>query len=303
MKLATIRYNDKVYAGVVRVEDFVPFQSISAEIPNDMLDFIKGYVDYKKIVDEGLGNASRLCAMKEVEYLSPIPKPPTFRDFMCFEEHFASSYKQSNTKVPEVYYEIPIFYFSNPNVFRGSGEIIPAQPHSENRDFEFEIGIIIGKEGSDISEADAGEYIFGFTILNDWSARDLQYHEMRGLLGPAKGKDYATSMGPVIVTKDELDAFLDKNDPKKAKYDLETKLTLNGKVIRENNTKVIEHSFAKMIERASMDVTLYPGEVLGSGTIGGGTIIEYHGDIPFLQKGDTIDMEVQGIGVLKNIVG
>ena len=303
MKLATIRYNDKIYAGLIKEEGFIPFQNISAVIPNDMVEFIKGYEDYKIIINDKLDNVNILCSMDELEYLSPIPKPPTFRDFMCFEEHFASSYKQSNTEVPEVYYEIPVFYFSNPNVFRGSGEIVPAQPGSEHRDFEFEIGVIISKEGKDISLANAEDYIFGFTIINDWSARDLQYHEMKGLLGPAKGKDYATSMGPVIVTKDEFDSFLIKDDGKGAKYDLDTKLTLNGEVIRENNTKVIEHSFAKMIERASKDVTLYPGEVLGSGTIGGGTIVEYHGKIPFLQKGDTIDMEVEGIGILKNIVG
>jgi fumarylacetoacetate (FAA) hydrolase len=145
------------------------------------------------------------------------------------------------------------------------------------------------------------EYIFGYTILNDWSARDIQVKEQKVGLGPAKGKDYATSIGPVIVTRDEMDGYLCKDDPQR--YDLATKLTLNGKVLRENNTKTIYHPFSSMIERASRNVSLFPGELFGSGTIGGGTILEYPNDeVPFLKKGDTILMEVQGIGVLKNIV-
>lgn len=301
MKLATIRFDGQVYAGVVRDEDFVPLQNIDHALPGDMMSLIQGYDAYGELIKKGISEAKALCNMKQVEYLPPLPNPGCFRDFMGYAEHFENCMKNVNAPVPEKYYKMPVFYFSNHRALYGSGEPVKAQPSSQCRDFEFEIGFIIGKEGRDIPASQAMDHIFGFTILNDWSARDLQTEEMTVGLGPAKGKDYATSLGPVIVTRDELSAKLCPDDP--TRLDLATKLSINGKVIRENNTKSILHSFASMIERASRDVTVYVGDLFGSGTLGGGTICEYSQDeVPYLKPGDRIEMKVEGIGTLLSLV-
>jgi 2-keto-4-pentenoate hydratase/2-oxohepta-3-ene-1,7-dioic acid hydratase in catechol pathway len=299
MKLATVRYKGEIYAGVVRDNDFIVLSALDRQLPGTMLELIEGWSGYKPLIEKNIDSAEKLCALEDAEYLPPLPNPRSFRDFMGFEEHITNVLKKTGRKVADAYYHMPVFYFSNHQVLRGSGEPVAAQPDSEQWDFEFEIGFIIGKQGTDIPASQAMEYIFGYTILNDWSARDIQVTEQKVGLGPAKGKDYATSIGPVIVTRDELDAYLRKDDP--VRHDLATKLTLNGRVLRENNVKSILHPFSSMIERASKNVSLFPGELFASGTIGGGTILEYQ-DIPFLKHGDTILMEVQGIGVLKNIV-
>ncbi|MDR1210797.1 MAG: fumarylacetoacetate hydrolase family protein [Spirochaetaceae bacterium] len=301
MKLATIRYKGTVYAGVIRDNDFIALSALDRQLPGTMLELIEGWIGYKPLIEKNIGSAETLCAMEEAEYLPPLPNPRSFRDFMGFEEHFVTVKKKAGRKIVDEYYQMPVFYFSNHQALRASGEPVAAQPDTEQWDFEFEIGFIIGKQGINIPASRAMEYIFGYTILNDWSARDIQVKEQKVGLGPAKGKDYATSIGPVIVTRDELDACLRKDDP--SRYDLATKLTLNGRVLRENNIKSILHPFSSMIERASKNVSLFPGELFGSGTLGGGTILEYSNEeVPFLKSGDTILMEVQGIGVLRNIV-
>jgi 2-keto-4-pentenoate hydratase/2-oxohepta-3-ene-1,7-dioic acid hydratase in catechol pathway len=301
MKLATIRYRGAVYAGVVRGDDFVALSELDKRLPGAMLELIEGWDSYKPLIEKNIGSAGSLCAMEDAEHLPPLPNPRSFRDFMGFEEHIATVRKKAGRKVADEYYQMPVFYFSNHQALRGSGQPVAAQPDTEQWDFEFELGFIIGKQGIDIPASRAMEYIFGYTILNDWSARDIQIKEQKVGLGPAKGKDYATSIGPVIVTRDEMDAYLCKDDP--LRHDLATKLTLNGRALRENNIKTIFYPFSSMIERASKNVPLFPGDLFASGTIGGGTLLEYPNDeVPFLKSGDTILMEVQGIGVLKNIV-
>lgn len=302
MKFATVKYLGRRYVGLVRGEEFIPLGHISRGLPDDMLQIIEGYDRYESVLKAGLAEAEALCSMSQVEYLPPLPNPRSFRDFMGFAEHFENCKRQYGLTVPPKYYEIPVFYFSNHQALRGSGEVVPAQPSSHNRDFEFEIGFVIGTGGKNIPAEKALEHIFGFTVLNDWSARDIQMEEQSVGLGPAKGKDYATSMGPVLVTRDELMSHLCPDDPQR--FDLKTKLTLNGNVMRENNTKSILHTFGAMIQRASTDVELFPGELFGSGTLGGGTLMEYsREEYPFLQPGDRIEMEVEGIGTLVSLVG
>lgn len=287
---------------IFRWEDFVPVQHISGDVPNDMLRVIEGYAKFEGILKEGLERAQALCPMSQVEYLPPLPNPRSFRDFMGFAEHFENCKRQRGLQVPPKYYEIPVFYFSNHQGLRGSGEVVPAQPSSKNRDFEFEVGFVIGTGGKNIPAHRALDHIFGFTVLNDWSARDLQLEEQTVGLGPAKGKDYATSMGPVLVTRDELMSHICPDDP--SRFDLKTKLTLNGKMMRENNTKSILHTFGDMIQRASTDVELFAGDLFGSGTVGGGTLLEYsREEYSFLQPGDRNEMEVEGIGTLVSLVG
>lgn len=303
MKLATIRYQEKIYAGVVRDDFFYSFQGIDGKLPQTMIDFIEGYEVFKPIVEEKLDKAVPTCAISEAAFLSPLPRPRTFRDFMSFEEHVVNSGKAANfgeetmKNMLAVWRKLPAFYFSNTNVFFGPDEPIKMHPTSQRFDMEFEIAVIIGKEGINISREKAGDYIFGMTILNDWSARDIQMEEMQMQLGPAKGKDYANSMGPVIVTMDELQKYALPDDQEK--YDMATRLYRNGELIRENNTNSIYHTYCELIEYSSRETKIYPGDVLGSGTIGGGAMLEYMGKQPFVKAGDKIDMEVEGIGTLK----
>lgn len=303
MKLATVRYKDNVLAGVVKEDSFYSFQAIDESLPAEMIPFIEGYDGYKTVIEEKLDQTAPTCAASEAAFLSPIPRPRTFRDFMSFEEHVINSGKAANfgdeilTNMLKVWRKIPAFYFSNTNVFFGPDEPIKMHPASQRFDMEFEIAVIIGKEGFNIAKEDAADYIFGMTVLNDWSARDIQMEEMKMQLGPAKGKDYANSMGPVIVTMDELAAYALPDDPER--YDMATKLYRNGELIRENNTKSIYHTYCDLIAYASRETGIYPGDVLGSGTIGGGAMLEYMGKQPFIHAGDEIEMEVEGIGTLK----
>ena len=303
MKLATIRYLENVYAGVLKDEGFYAFSDMDASLPNDMIAFIEGYDQYKPLVDEKLEKTTPTCSAAQAQFLSPIPKPRTFRDFLSFEEHTLNCGKafkcsdEMTQQLMAVWRSFPGFYFSNPNSFYGQDEPIKMHPASKMFDCEFEIGIIIGKKGIDIAPDEAKDYIFGLTILNDWSARDIQAKEAPLQLGPAKGKDYASTMGPCIVTMDELAKYQVPGDDKR--YDMTTRLYRNGDLIRENNTKSIYHTYAALVEHASRATAIYPGEVFGSGTIGGGAMLEYCGAQPFLSQGEVLEMEIEGIGKLK----
>lgn len=303
MKLATVKYEEKVLAGVVKDDGFYAFSDIDGALPGDMIAFIEDYDDFKEIVETKLADAEPTCETKDAKFLSPIPRPTTFRDFMCFEEHVINSGKamQYNEATMEkmlgVWKSMPAFYFSNSNVFFGQDEPITMHPVSQRFDMEFEVAVIIGKKGINLTREKAMDHIFGLSILNDWSARDIQAQEMQMQLGPAKGKDYANSMGPVIVTMDEVAKYAVDGDPQR--FDMPTRLYRNGKLLRENNVKSIYHTFGDMIAHASKLTAVYPGDVLGSGTIGGGALLEYLGAEPFLHVGDVIEMEVEGLGKLR----
>jgi fumarylacetoacetate (FAA) hydrolase len=230
----------------------------------------------------------------------PVPRPRTIRDFYAFEAHVKSARARRGLDMIPEWYEIPVFYFSNPNPIYGDGDEIPYPKATSALDFELEVAVVIGREGRDIPVEEADAHIAGFTIMNDWSARDLQREEMKVGLGPAKGKDFATSLGPRLVTPDEL---LDKTVPSATgnHYDLEMLARLDGKQISHGNLKTLHFTFAQMISHASRDCTLYPGEVIGSGTVGTGCLLEL--GLPYLQPGQTVELEVERLGILRNTIG
>lgn len=231
----------------------------------------------------------------------PLPRPVSFRDFYAFEDHVAAARASRGEKVPEEWYQIPVFYFSNANAITGPGEIIPIPPATQKLDFELEVACIIKKPGTNIPPDQAEEYISGFTILNDWSARDIQRQETRVGLGPAKGKDFATSMGPCIVTPDELE---DRSTGRPGVYDLQMRAYINGKLRSQGNWKDIHYSFGELIARASQSAWLMPGELIGSGTVGSGCLLELtQGKGPWLQPGDVVELEIERLGLLENTVG
>ena len=196
------------------------------------------------------------------------------------------------------WFKLPIFYFSNPNCCFGHGAEISYPSNTNELDFELEFSVIIANGGSDIKSEEAHKVIGGYTILNDWSSRDLQRQEMPLSLGPAKGKDFASSFGPYMVTPDELEDAWDDDH----KLHLRMTCHVNGKLISDGNTNDLYHSFGDMIERASMNTKLLPGEYIGSGTVGTGCILELRPENTggWIQKGDVVTLEVERLGILEN---
>jgi fumarylacetoacetate (FAA) hydrolase len=218
--------------------------------------------------------------LDEVRLRAPVLYPPSVRDFYAFEEHVRRARALRGLDVPPEWYELPVFYFSNPAAIFGPDEEVPHPAGSRELDYELEAAAVIGKDSE----------IGGFTIMNDWSARDLQRSEMKVGLGPAKGKDFATSLGPVVVTPDELGDLR-----------LEMVARVNGEERSRGNLGDMYHPWEAIVEHAARNTVLRPGDVLGSGTVGGGCILE-HDDGRWLARGDVVELEVEGIGVLKNRV-
>jgi fumarylacetoacetate (FAA) hydrolase len=218
--------------------------------------------------------------LAEVTLLAPIPRPPSIRDFFAFEQHVATARANRGAEVPKEWYEFPVFYFTNPAAVYGPDEDIPYPEGTKELDYELEIAAVIGRD----------QEIAGFTVMNDWSARDIQRKEVRVGLGPAKAKDFATSMGPVLVTPDEFDG---------------TSATMtarvNGAQRSLGNLAGIHYSWPQILAQAARNTRLYPGDVIGSGTVGSGCILE-HDDGRWLSRGDVVELEIEGIGVLRNRV-
>jgi 2-keto-4-pentenoate hydratase/2-oxohepta-3-ene-1,7-dioic acid hydratase in catechol pathway len=239
---------------------------------------------------------------EQAVFLAPVPTPPSIRDFMAFEEHVKTSSAALGHTVNPVWYEIPLFYFTNPAATRGPHDPVPVPPGCAKFDYELEIAAVIGSPGSDLDPATAEEHIAGYTVLCDWSARDLQEHEMLGFLGPAKGKDTATSLSRYLVTPDELAPYRAGNA-----YALEMSATVNGKPYSRGTFETIHWSFGQLLAYASRGTELRPGDVIGSGTVGTGCILELsrvHGEqaYPWLQPGDTVRLEVEHVGVIESEV-
>ena len=219
-------------------------------------------------------------ALDDVRLLAPIPEPPSLRDFYAFEQHVANARARRGGEVPPEWYEIPVFYFSNPAAIVGPDAGVAYPDGTEELDYELEVAAVIG----------AGGAIAGFTVMNDWSARDLQRQETRVGLGPAKGKDFATSLGPVLVTVDEFDGTAAAMTAR-----------VNGEERSRGELADLHFSWDEIVARAALNTTLRPGDVLGSGTVGSGCILE-HGDGRWLRRGDVVELEVDGLGVLRNRV-
>lgn len=249
-----------------------------------------------------------VVARDRVHLLPPIPHPPAIRDFYAFEEHVATSRRARGLEMHPDWYDLPVFYFSNPHRVVGHGAEVRVPGGSGAMDYELEVAAIVGRGGSDLTPEEATAAIAGFTVMNDWSARDLQRREMRLNLGPAKGKDFATSLGPELVTPDELEAHRDGDA-----YDL----TMTARVRRAGREEEVEcsrgtlsdlhWSFGEMIAYASRDSRVEPGDVIGSGTVGTGCLLELslvHGEeaYPWLGPGDEVTLAVDQLGVLTNRV-
>ncbi|MFZ0380291.1 MAG: fumarylacetoacetate hydrolase family protein [Solirubrobacteraceae bacterium] len=252
---------------------------------------------------ERLAAGAQERPLDEVKLLAPID-PPSIRDFSVFEQHIEGIVKGSdpNATVPESWYRSPFCYFSNPGAVTGPDEEIPIPPGCRDLDLELEVAVIIGRAGRDLAPEEAAPYIAGYTIFNDWSARDLQFEEMKLGLGICKGKDFANTLGPWIVTPDELEPFRSGD-----RLDLDLRARVNNRELGDDTLANMAWSFEELIAYASRGTWIRPGDVLGSGTCGSGCLLELRGRhgrdaYPPLEAGDTVTLSVQGIGTLTNTV-
>lgn len=240
-------------------------------------------------------------ALEQVQLRPPIPNPPSIRDFSSFYEHIAAGLRAIGLQFDDSWFELPIFYFSNPNALVAHDEAVRIPANTQQMDYELEVCAIIGREGIDIDPAEAESYIAGYSIFNDWSARDVQRDEMKRCpIGPAKGKDSANGLGPYLVTPDELADRRKDNG-----FDLTMTAAVNGREYSRGNWSTLYWSFAQMIAYASRNTRLVPGDIIGAGTVGTGCILEQsatHGSekYPYLKEGDEVVLEIERLGRLRN---
>ena len=310
MRLSTYKLanNNKELIGLVKKDSLINLNEFFGDI--SLVDLIKKdnwkSETLKKIDEEKLVTHH----INDVNLLAPIPNPNSLRDAYAFRQHVETSRKNRGLEMIKEFDEFPVFYFSNHNAIYGPQDEIKCMPsHFEKLDFELEIAIVIGKEGRNLKANEASSYIAGYMIMNDVSARGLQMKEMKLNLGPAKGKDFASVIGPYLVTPDEIkDKLIDKGGHGSI-YDLKMSCFLNNQLVSEGNFKDMNWTFEQIIERVSYGATIYPGDIIGSGTVGTGCLLELNGtgkiknsnyNEVWLKEGDVIKMKIDKLGEISN---
>ncbi|MBG9375800.1 fumarylacetoacetate hydrolase family protein [Panacibacter sp. DH6] len=283
---------------------------------NMLLNYWEDSFAAAQLVDRAIKDgrfAQHAIPVDAVELLAPVPFPSSCRDGYAFRQHVETARRNRGAQMIPEFDQYPIFYFTNHHSIQGPGAVKCMPDHFEKLDFELEVAIVISKAGRNIKAADADEYIAGLMIMNDMSARRLQMEEMLLNLGPAKGKDFATVTGPCLVTLDELEQYetaAPENHTGK-NWQLGMKCFVNGKQVSDGNLADMNWTFAEIIERCSYGVTLYPGDIIGSGTVGTGCFLELNGtgklqdagyQEQWLQEGDVVELEVDGLGKLSNTI-
>ncbi|GAB2756854.1 fumarylacetoacetate hydrolase family protein [Streptomyces bullii] len=303
MRFATYEHRDRRQVAVVEQDGtLVPLPGV-----HSLTGLLADGDGLPRLLDAGAASLDVPAGphVSEVRLLPPV-QPPTVRDFVAFEEHVEGVRRSVDgaAGVPEQWYEAPTFYFTNPYAVYGPYDDIPVPPGSRVLDFELEVAAVVGMEGRDLTPEQARQHIVGYTVFNDWSARDLQSAEMRVGLGPCKGKDTATTLGPYLVTADELEQYRDADGFLRLALTAE----VNGEVVGEDLLSNMSWTFEEMVAYASRGTWVRPGDVLGSGTCGnGGCLAELWGvrgrqDPPSLKPGDTVTLTVEGIGSVSNTV-
>lgn len=300
MRFATWQHSGATRAGVVTDFGLHPFPEGTTVLHAVDLG-LAGALE----LGERTSATARPTPLSDVRLLPPLT-PPSVRDFSAFEEHVVGAVRSvsGRASIPVEWYEAPVFYFANPHALVGAHDDVPVPPGCDLFDFELEVAAVVSGEGRSLSPVEADAHLFGYTILNDWSARDLQAREMRVGLGPTKGKDTSTTLGPWLVTRDELDPWVDKD----GFLALELSVAVNGSMIGEDLLSNMGWTFPELISYASRGTLVRTGDLLGSGTCGnGGCLTELwgaHGEQvpPPLAVGDVVEMRVEGIGSVRNRV-
>lgn len=320
MKLLTYLQDGNEQLGVL-IDDMVyPIEALHPDLPGTMNMFLNYWDDSFPIaqagelmIREGQRSSNKGILLKDMELLSPVPFPASCRDGYAFRQHVAAARRNRKVDMIAEFDQYPIFYFTNHHGIVGPGPVQCMPDHFEKLDFELEAAIVINRHGRNITADEADQYIAGLMIMNDLSARRLQMEEMLLNLGPAKGKDFATAVGPWLVTLDELEQYeipCKENHTGKS-WNLPMSCKVNGIKVSEGNLGDMDWTFAEIIERASYGVNLYPGEIIGSGTVGTGCFLELNGTgklndpeykEQWLQAGDVVEMDITGLGTLSNTI-
>lgn len=319
MKLVTYTKNNSTDLGILIEENIYSLHQLDASLPNNMRAFLFGgdeLMNKAKALDADLKNGKLTATaikLSDVVLQAPVNEPTSCRDGYAFRQHVAAARRNRGVPMIPEFDQYPIFYFTNHNAVQGPGAIDCMPDHFEKLDFELEVAIVVGKKGRNIKAAEADQYIAGYMIMNDMSARTLQMEEMLLNLGPAKGKDFSTVIGPYFVTPDELEQYLVPAKPNHVgnNHNLSMKCWVNGVLVSEGNVADMDWTFAEILERCAYGVDIYPGDVIGSGTVGTGCFLELNGtgllnDKSFkpqwLQDGDEVVMEITGLGRLVNTI-
>jgi fumarylacetoacetate (FAA) hydrolase len=320
MKLVSYLKEEREQLGVLIHETIYEMEVLHPDLPNTMSMFLNYWEESfpvaqagELMLKEGTRTSNRGVPLKEVQLLSPVPFPASCRDGYAFRQHVAAARRNRKADMIAEFDQYPVFYFTNHHSIQGPGEVRCMPDHFEKLDFELEASIVICKHGRNIKASEADEYIGGLMIMNDLSARRLQMEEMLLNLGPAKGKDFATITGPWLVTQDELQSYEIpcKENHTGKNWNLQMKCLVNDIQVSEGNLGDMDWTFAEIIERASYGVDLYPGDVIGSGTVGTGCFLELNGtgkladpNYPeqWLQPNDVVEMQINGLGKLNNTI-
>ena len=305
MKLVTFIRNGQERVGAVLEEGLVDFRAGDPRLAVDMLGLIRGQDSLLPLARELAARnpeAARV-ALAEVTLLAPLPRPVAMRDGYAFRQHVATARRNRGLPMIEAFDQFPVAYFTNHQAVVGPGDLEVLPHHLRHLDYELEVAVVTGRPLENATLAEADEAIFGYMIMNDWSARELQMEEMALNLGPCKGKDFATGLGPWLVTKDELDLEV---TPQGEVLHARMTCEVNGRALSDGDASTMNWTFAQLLQRLSYGVRLHPGEVLGSGTVGTGCLLELNGskvtDDLWLQDGDQVVMAVEGLGRLENTV-
>ena len=318
MKLVSFVKNGNECAGLISGDQVFDIYMLHPGFPGTMNEILQrwdeNYPVLLKLSNE-IANSSRLnnqgLSLKEVNLLAPVPHPASLRDGYAFRQHVETARKNRGLEMTPVFDSFPVFYFGNHHTVLGPGPVYCMPDHLKKLDFELEAAIVISQKGKNIPAEKADAYIAGLMILNDFSARTLQMEEMLLNLGPAKGKDFISTTGPWLVTLEELKGFDTpcQNNHTGKSWNLNMSAYVNEKMVSSGNLADMEWTFAELIARASYGVELYPGDIIGSGTVGTGCFLELNGtgklndpSYPeqWLQAGDNIELRIEGLGSLKN---
>ena len=320
MKLVSYVYNEHEQLAILVDDRLYNMELIHPELPNTMTMFLNYWDDYIDLAHRGdqaikSGNIAREKGLlvENIHLLAPVPFPTSCRDGYAFRQHVAAARRNRKVDMIAEFDQYPIFYFTNHHSIQGPGDIYCMPDHLERLDFELEASVVICRPGRNITAEEADDYIGGLMIMNDMSARRLQMEEMLLNLGPAKGKDFSTVIGPWLVTLDELEQYeipCKKNHTGKS-WNLDMKCWVNGVQVSQGNLGDMDWTFAEIIERVSYGVNVHPGDVIGSGTVGTGCFLELNGtgklndpdyQEQWLKEDDVVEMEITGLGRLSNTI-
>mgnify|MGYP001198650814 CR=1 FL=1 len=319
MKLVTYLKNAQEQLAILIDNNLYDTHALDSNLPSTMIQMLNDWDKYlpmaleaEAAVKSGTLNVSSI-GLEHVQLLAPVPRPTSCRDGYAFRQHVAAARRNRKVEMIPQFDQYPIFYFTNHNAIQGPGNIECMPDHFEKLDFELEIAAVVGKRGRNIKASDADTYIAGYCIMNDMSARRLQMEEMLLNLGPAKGKDFSTVIGPWLVTPDELEPYKipAKDGHTGNNYNLKMSCTVNGIQVSSGNVGDMDWTFAEILERCAYGTDILPGDVIGSGTVGTGCFLELNGTgklnnpdyiEQWLQPGDVVEMTIDGLGILTNTI-